>query len=179
MAVTVSMIVKRTSTQQGSALGKDGNYHPVTEQVLELVPSNPTNDPDLVDARMTIVGSTAAMIKMGYMSDAQTLVVELEDFQEVELAAPNSDPIANAGPDQAVSTTDPVTLDGSDSTDPDGDTLEYSWTQISGTSVVLTGANTDSPTFTAPGSADSLVFQLEVRDGNGGQSIDFVTVEVT
>jgi len=44
------------------------------------------------------------------------------------LAVGNRPPTANAGPDQAVVLGQPVTFDGSASTDPDGNPLSYRWT---------------------------------------------------
>jgi hypothetical protein len=50
---------------------------------------------------------------------------------------PNHAPLADAGPDQVVEATDPdgalVTLDGSGSSDPDGDPLTFAWSWPSGT----------------------------------------------
>ena len=43
-----------------------------------------------------------------------------------------------------------VTLDGSGSSDPDGDPLSYAWTQVSGPTVALSDATAAQPTFTAP-----------------------------
>jgi len=80
-------------------------------------------------------------------------------------------PIANAGPNQVVSRGSLVSLDGSRSFDPDGDRIiSYSWVQTSGTPVTLTGANTATPTFTAPTGATSLVFSLTVTDSTGAVS---------
>src|SRR5262249_22281405 len=44
----------------------------------------------------------------------------------------SSAPIANAGPDQTPGRGRLVTLDGSGSSDPDGDAISYQWTQVDG-----------------------------------------------
>jgi hypothetical protein len=91
-----------------------------------------------------------------------------------------SQPIANAGPSQTVSQGSLVTLVGAGSFSPGGTIVSYSWTQTSGTPVSLTGANTATPTFTAPTVATSLVFSLTVTDSNGAvSSPSTVTVTVT
>jgi hypothetical protein len=94
----------------------------------------------------------------------------------------NNMPVANAGADQYVEEQALVTLNGS-GTDLDNDHLTFTWTQDSGTSVVLTGANTAMPTFTAPevpagqNNAD-LVFKLVVNDGFSDSVPKYVTVHV-
>jgi hypothetical protein len=75
----------------------------------------------------------------------------------VTATAQNIAPDARAGANQSVAL-DPstntalVTLDGSASSDANGDTLTYSWTLVSrpsGSQAVLSGDNTAKPTFTA------------------------------
>ena len=58
-------------------------------------------------------------------------------------------------------------LDGTGSTDPDGQTLTYQWTQVSGPSVTLTPADGAVTSFVSPKSKDgaTLVFELTVSDG--------------
>nr|WP_298930284.1 PKD domain-containing protein [uncultured Erythrobacter sp.] len=83
----------------------------------------------------------------------------------------NTAPTADAGLDQDVTGSALVTLDGTASTDPEGDPLTYSWTQTSGPVVTLSNPNAAQPTFTAPAStaADQVLeFQLVVDDGIGG-----------
>ena len=82
----------------------------------------------------------------------------------------NAAPIASAGPNQSVNSSAAVALDGSLSHDPEGQALTYAWTQATGATVTLAGANTAHPTFTAPavpsGSpAITLTFSLVVSDG--------------
>ena len=79
--------------------------------------------------------------------------------------AVNRAPVANAGPDQSVSSNASVTLDGSSSSDPDGDTLIYAWAQTGGPTVTLSNIHAVKPTFTAPAVAGALTFKLTVSDG--------------
>jgi hypothetical protein len=89
-------------------------------------------------------------------------------------------PIAVAGPSQSVGTAAAVALDGSGSLDRRGSGLKYSWRQVPGdaTNVALTGADTASPTLTAPNAAGVLHFGLVVDDGVTTSGEDVVVVNV-
>jgi hypothetical protein len=88
------------------------------------------------------------------------------------VAGLNDLPTANAGPDAFSLVSATVTLNGSASSDPDGSIATYSWSQISGPAVGLTGANTVSPSFVAPnvGLDTNFTFGLVVTDNEGGVS---------
>ena len=81
---------------------------------------------------------------------------------------PNRAPMAVTGDDQTVNEGVMVTLDASMSSDPDGDTVLYEWTQSAGTMVTLSSNTSAMPTFMAPSvSADmTLTFVVTVNDGH-------------
>jgi hypothetical protein len=86
---------------------------------------------------------------------------------------PNTSPTADAGPDQTVTGGDTVSLNGSGSSDPDGDPLTYQWQQTGGTpTVTLNNATSAVASFTAPNQDTTLTFRLTVNDGNGGTASD-------
>jgi len=96
----------------------------------------------------------------------------------IEVNPVNDAPVANAGPDQSVNEGSPVTLAGSGS-DVDGDSLTFSWSQTSGSSVVLSHPDSTAPSFTAPAVAAEtvLTFQLTVSDSRASAS-DTVSVTI-
>ena len=93
----------------------------------------------------------------------------------------NSAPGATAGIDQTVAEGTTVTLDGSASTDRDGSIVSYTWSQVSGTPVNISGANSvlgrrlRLPRLTAD---TTLVFELQVEDDDGAMATDSVSVMV-
>ena len=93
----------------------------------------------------------------------------------------NTAPIANAGPGQTVTTGTTVTLNGSGSSDTDGNTLTYLWSLVSspsGSSPTLTGPTTVRPTFLAD-RAGQYIVQLIVNDGVSNSTAARVTITTT
>jgi hypothetical protein len=95
----------------------------------------------------------------------------------------NDPPAANAGVDQTVLEKTAVTLDGSNSSDPDDGIASYQWKQVAGQAVTFSDPTDDQPTFEAPSFDDSggkpLIFELIVKDNGGLQSSDSTTVSVS
>ena len=89
----------------------------------------------------------------------------------------NHTPIANAGSDDSIIHPDTLILDGTGSTDPDGDTITYSWSIQSGLGS-LSNENTSTPTYTTAGSTTAII-QLTVTDSKGKSSTDTMIITVT
>jgi len=96
----------------------------------------------------------------------------------VTATSANAAPVANAGVAQNVTTGTIVTLNGSASSDANGDLLTYTWIltgKPTGSMAALTSANSASPTFFAD-VAGTYVASLIVNDGKANSSIATVTV---
>ena len=131
-------------------------------------PSNISSDTDLT-FNLTVTDDKNA---------SNTATVKVTDKY---IPPPNKPPIANTGVNQTVNAGDIVTLDGSKSRDPDGNITTYSWIQTAGPAVPISGANTATPSFTAPSvsSDTTLKFSLTVKDDKGAASNNPATVSVT
>ena len=90
----------------------------------------------------------------------------------------NKAPVADAGSDDSTNNNTLISLDGSASSDPDGDTLTFSWTQLSGPAGTFDDTNTDTPDYT-PSDTGTAVFELTVSDPKGKFDTDTVTITVT
>jgi len=90
----------------------------------------------------------------------------------------NSPPVADAGPDIEAFVGDTIVLDGSGSSDVDGDALSYAWSLLSGPSTPeLADANLAIANFVAD-AAGSYVAQLIVNDGSVNSAPDTSMIEV-
>src|SRR5690554_1626074 len=102
------------------------------------------------------------------------------DTVTIVASTANSAPVANAGTDQNVISSTIVNLDGSSSSDADGDGLSYAWSFISkpaGSTATFDNAQVVNPSFTAD-IEGSYVISLVVNDGLESSASDTVQVEV-
>ena len=129
---------------------------------------NPTFTPDMPGQYLLTLKVTDAQA----LSSEDTVTVTVTD------SADNASPVADAGTAQIVMTNSLVTLDGSKSSDANGDLLTYSWSftsQPGGSSAALLSATVAQPTFTADISG-VYVFNLVVNDGTVNSASAVVAV---
>lgn len=91
------------------------------------------------------------------------------------------EPNAAAGQDLVLPERSTVQLDGTNSSDADGQIVGYAWAQISGPAVTLDDPASAAPTFVAPelpqGTA-SIEFELTVADDEGNTGTDVVALTI-
>ena len=112
----------------------------------------------------------------GTADDDVTITVEPEGSTGTE----NRPPVADSGASRSVGVNSEVVLDASASTDPDGDPLTFSWSQIDGPAIALGDTNAARVMWTTPAVAESTAFEfrVEVDDGRGGVDVADVTITV-
>ncbi len=98
-------------------------------------------------------------------------------YENTTIPPSDDRPLVNAGEDRTVTPGSSITLTGS-GTDPDGgDIVTYLWTQVSGPTTTLNGANTTE--LTLNNLVEGVyVFRFAVTDDEGDTAIDEVTVNV-
>lgn len=103
------------------------------------------------------------------------------DYLTAEPSQNNIIPVANAGPNLIVYSYNYVTLDGSQSYDPNGNPLSFSWEQLAGEPVVaVSNYNAANPIVIAPIVAyhNTLTFQLVVNNGQAYSNPSYIFVLV-
>ncbi|MFH1926558.1 MAG: S8 family serine peptidase [Chloroflexota bacterium] len=159
--------------------------------------SDPDGDPITYSWAFVSKPTSSTTTLSGADPATPTFVADVDGTYEVELtvsdgelsstdtvvvtAAANRAPVANAGSDQSVKTGSTVQLDGSNSSDPDGDPITYSWAFVSepaDSSATLSGADTATPTFVADMDGTYEV-ELAVSDGELSSSDSVVVTAAT
>ncbi len=141
-------------------------YDPADDQPAFTSPSVAGNKSTSLKFELTVTD-------FGGLLDTDTTVVNV--------TGGNDPPTADAGPDQNVDEETTVTLDGSNSFDPDDGIASYQWKQIAGPSVSLSNPQSVQPTFLAPNVGTdgvSFIFELTVTDFSSLQSTDTTIVNV-
>ena len=169
----------RPITLDGSA-SRDPNNTTVTYswRIVEQPPGSHPTLTNATSAKPTFTADVPGRYVLA-LTCSDGSMTSTVDQMVIIVATGNLPPVANAGPDQTVTAGQQVTLDGTASTDPNGDPLTYSWClkgKPEGSTAMLSGANTARPTFT-PDIAGSYVLCLTVNDGKLGSASDSVVFE--
>ncbi len=167
-----------TITLDGTA-SRDPNNTSVTYS-WRIVEQPPGSHPTLTNATLATPTFTTDMAgRYVFALTCSDGSLTSTDHVVIILATGNLPPVANAGFDQAAIAGQQVMLNGSGSSDPNGDPLTFSWClkgRPIGSTTTLSGANTARPSFT-PDVAGSYVFCLTVNDGQADSASDIVVVE--
>ena len=120
------------------------------------------------DGVVHVVGNGKALLTVTNRGKEGSLEVVVEGDAE-----PNSPPVARVRSEVTVKAGSPVSLDGLNSSDPDGDLLHYEWRQTRGMKVTLFNVGEPKATFMAPkvSSKRLLQFQLRVTDMRGPDTV--------
>jgi exosome complex RNA-binding protein Csl4 len=141
-------------------------YRSSNENVIKVHP----------DGMLQLTGNGRTVITAVNRGKQADLTVEVAVSEQ-----PNLPPVANAGPDLRVKAGARVELNGLRSTDPEGEALGYSWSQVRGNKVALLDVNMPKATFVAPQVSEKRLFRFKLRvtDKFGADSLPaFVDVVV-
>ncbi len=153
-------------TRRISAPASGTTYESSNRQVIKILPGG----------LLQIAGNGKATLTVTNRGMQGSLDVDVNVNDE-----PNEPPIADAGKSKAAKAGSPVTLNGLNSRDPEGEALYYSWSQVRGSKVSLLDANNSEASFLAPAVSEPRTyrFKLRVTDRKGADSLPaFVDVTV-
>lgn len=185
--VTITLYGSNNSGQMGTSITSTttdsmGWYGLDTREGYEYYNLVETDPSGYTSMGATTVGGTVMnsnWIQYIYPLEGKTLTGN--KFWDKSSTPENHPPVAHAGPDQTVNVGDVVQLDGSGSSDIDGDPLTYSWSLTSvpaGSGATLDNPTVVDPKFT-PDLAGTYVAQLVVNDGKVDSAPDTVVVTAT
>ena len=123
------------------------------------------------NGRLRLVGNGATTVTVKNAGVEKKLDVLVEVNTE-----PNQPPVADPGPTLTVYSGETVILNGLQSYDPEGGSLQYSWAQIRGSKIALLDPDSAKASFLAPFVVEPRLFRftLRVTDVQGADSVPAV-----
>ncbi|MEM1087368.1 MAG: autotransporter domain-containing protein [Pseudomonadota bacterium] len=179
---TLANYVAGTAVQLDASATVDVNNDPLTYTWRQLSgPSVSISDPSAIMPTFTLPAGTTGTVNLRFAVDVSDGDLTRTDTVDIAVTV-NDPPVADAGADQTLNNpanNSTITLDGSGSSDPQGDNLTYSWTQTAGRTLALSSATDVSPTVTytsGTASTETFTFDLVVNDGFSDSVADSVTI---
>jgi hypothetical protein len=174
LAVTVNQLVNLNAANSSDADGDSLSY----QWTINSFPDGSTITlSDNAISTPNFIADVAGEYEFSLVVNDGT-VDSSADTVMVIATASNTIPVAQAGTDQEVTTGDQITINGSQSSDEDGDTLTYAWTltsQPSSSSTTLDQNTQVSTTFTTDVDGDYTV-ELIVNDGSSDSTADTMII---
>ena len=145
------------------------------------LPSVSWSSDDTTIATIDSAGLVSAKAEAGTVSITATAndgggAADSHDITVEAAAVANQAPTADAGADQNAAAAT-VNLSGS-GTDSDGTIASYAWTQVSGTTITISNADSATASFVAPSTAGVIVLRLTVTDNDGATATDDISITV-
>lgn len=170
-----SVPVRATYTLSGSnSVDPDHDSLTFAWQIVQKPPSSTATLGAVTASESSFVPDTVGQYVLRLTVSDGTLL----DTDTVTLSAANTAPQANAGRDRYVSVGSSVVLDGTNSSDPNQDSLSYAWTLVSkpsGSTATLQNSASARPSVTHD-VAGAFVIQLVVSDGIVNSAADTVRI---
>ncbi len=185
--VTISLDSNKNDLQLGSEVYLSGSIGDIDEDKFTFkwsLVSKPDKSSAAIENSNSLLFQFTPDIEGTYavvLTISEDRVEKASHPLEFKIERPNTDnfaPVANAGADQNIKTGSLVTLDGSASSDPDLDVINYRWTITSspeGSIATLSLSSIQSPTFIADIDG-TYVIALVVNDGIADSSVDSVVI---
>ena len=142
------------------------------------------NDLDNSSSKTNLIAESESRAQESQVKDAQADISKSKEERPPinKQQKVNHAPSANAGPDVTVNENQKVILSGEASKDVDGDRLSFLWTQVSpkNPKVNLKNSHSEKLSVDIPDVEKSITFKflLAVKDGNGEEGKDQITVKV-
>jgi K319L-like, PKD domain/Bacterial TSP3 repeat len=165
-------------TYRASVANADGDARNVTAALSVTVPGVTVLDGNLAFGDVPSGQTLGACDTFSVLHDRSYSFDESAFHWQVYEAPANATPVAEAGPEQGAGVGQEITLDGSASTDVDGDPLTYAWSIVSlppGSQAALSDPSSVRPHF-QPDVAGDYTLQLVVSDGQHSSPPDTLVV---
>ena len=169
-----------------NAKGADGIANTIDDD-FRLSPVSPAIDRGIDSRTLGLIPLLNPILEADYYIDlTRPRIGKRGNHAQFDIGAheymiTNQSPVANAGQPMTVPSGTIVSLNGTNSFDPDGDSISHHWTQTAGPSVTISNPTAAGPVLTAPTvqGLTILTFQLTVSDGlvDSSASVDITVTK--